>query len=31
MPANMKQRGLLFSVIAQEAIDWYESFDKQRA
>jgi integrase len=29
MPANMKQKGLRFSVIAQEAIDWYESHDRR--
>ena len=29
MPANMRQKGIKFSVIAQDAIDWYESHDRK--
>ncbi|HEX4030551.1 MAG TPA: site-specific integrase [Terracidiphilus sp.] len=29
MPANMKDKGIKFSVIAQEAIDWYVNHDRR--
>jgi integrase len=29
MPANMKDKGIKFSVLAQEAIDWYVSHDRR--
>ena len=29
MPANMKDKGVRFSVLAQEAIDWYVNHDRK--
>jgi hypothetical protein len=29
MPANMKDKGIKFSVLAQEAIDWYVNHDRR--
>ncbi|HEX4757858.1 MAG TPA: hypothetical protein VH308_07740 [Terracidiphilus sp.] len=29
MPANMKDKGIRFSVLAKEAIDWYVSHDRR--
>jgi hypothetical protein len=29
MPANMRQKGIKFSAIAQDAIDWYENHDRK--
>jgi hypothetical protein len=29
MPANMKDKGIRFSVLAQEAIDWYVNHDRR--
>jgi integrase len=29
MPANMRQKGIAFSAIAQDAIEWYESHDRR--
>jgi hypothetical protein len=29
MPANMKDKGIKFSVLAQEAIDWYINHDRR--
>jgi hypothetical protein len=29
MPANMKDKGIKFAVLAQEAIDWYVNHDRR--
>ena len=29
MPANMRQKGIKFSLIAQDAINWYASHDRK--